>query len=118
MLASERAEAVFAEYLVRHAANDLDGVIALFELDAVVEDPVGSPAHEGLEAVRAFYAGTHARNGPLRIERAGPSLFGGAELAAHVRAAIERPGAPPAMDVVYVLRISPRGRIASLRAWY
>lgn len=83
-----------------------------------MEDPVGSPVHAGLEAIRAFYAGTHARNGTLRIERVGPALFGGEELAVHVRAAIERPGSPPAMDVIYVLGLSEAGHIRSLRAWY
>lgn len=114
----EAAEAVFATYLDRHGKNDLEGVLALFEEDAWVEDPVGSPRHEGGEAIRAFYAATQAKNGPIMIERLGPSLVGGSELVAHVRAELVRPGSPPAMDVIYVVRLSDHERIASLRAWY
>ncbi len=114
----EGAEQLLSTYLASHAANDLAGVLALFESDAVVEDPVGSPVHQGLAAIRAFYAMTHETNGPLSIERVGPVLIGGDELVAHVRAALERPGSPPAMDVIYVVRVSPAGSIASLRAWY
>jgi len=114
----EEAESLVSAYLERHAANDLEAVVALFEEDAVVEDPVGSPAYVGRAAVRGFYAATHAANGPMRIERVGPILLGGDELSWHVRAALEAPGSPPAMDVIYVVRLSAEGRIASLRAWY
>jgi len=113
-----RAEAIFDDYCALHARCDLEGVLGLFAPSAIVEDPVGSPVHRGVEACRAFYAGTQGRNGPLEIERIGPVLFGGLELAAHVRAGITRPGSPPPMDVIYVVHFSPEGRITSLRAWY
>jgi len=112
------AESLAASYLERHAANDLEGVMALFEENSVVEDPVGSPAYVGRAAIRGFYAATHAANGPMQIEGVGPILLGGDELSWHVRAALEAPGSPPAMDVIYVVRLSAEGRIASLRAWY
>lgn len=112
------AEALFDAYLSRHASNELEGVLALFEDDARVEDPVGSPAHDGINAIRAFYAGTHVQNGTMTIERVGSFLVGGDELAAHVRAELDKPGSPPPMDVIYTIRISHAGRIASLRAWY
>ncbi len=112
------AEAFFEAYLRYHANNEIDGVLELFEGDARVEDPVGSPAHDGIEAIRAFYAGTHARSGTMTIERVGSFLVGGDELAAHVRAGLNKSGSPPPMDVIYTVRISDAGRIVSLRAWY
>ena len=114
----ERAEEIFSTYLACHARNDRAGVMALFAADAVVEDPVGSPVHEGFEAIEAFYARTHERNGTMRIERVGALLVGGDELTAHVRAVLDAPGAPPAMDVIYVIRVDAEGQILSLRAWY
>lgn len=117
-LGRDRAEEIFATYSACHARNDLAGVMALFASDASVEDPVGSPVHEGHEAIEAFYAGTHARNGTMRIERTGGLLVGGDELAVHVRAELDAEGAPPAMDVIYVITVDARGRIRSLRAWY
>ncbi len=114
----QRAEAIFDEYCALHARCDLEGVLRLFDPSAIVEDPVGSTVHRGADAYRAFYAGTQSRNGPLEIERIGPVLFGGGELAAHVRAGITRPGSPPPMDVIYVFKLSSEGRILSLRAWY
>ncbi len=115
---AKRAAELVEAYLAKHASNDLAGVIALFEADACVEDPVGSPMHEGLDAIRAFYRGTHAANGPMTIERVGPVLCGGDEIAVHVRAKLDRAGSPPAMDVIYVIRLGTSGRIAELRAWF
>ena len=117
-LSRELAERVFDAYVDRHARNDLEGVLALFAEDARVEDPVGAPPHEGRAAIEAFYAGTHARNGTMRIERVGALLVGGGELAAHVRAELDAEGSPPAMDVIYVMRVGEDERIRSLRAWY
>jgi hypothetical protein len=71
-----------------------------------------------MDAIRAFYSATQARNGTLTIERVGPILVGGEELAAHVRAGLDKPKSPPPMDVIYTIRVTEAGRIASLRAWY
>ena len=118
MSLADEGEALIASYLAKHAVIDLDGVLALFQDDATVEDPVGSPIHHGIDAVRAFYAATHQRNGPMTIERVGSALHGGSEIAVHVRAALAKPGSPPAMDVIYVIRVGSLGKIASLRAWF
>ncbi len=114
----EDAEACFDRYLARHGAADLEGLLSLFEPDATVEDPVGTPIHRGLEAIRAFYADSQARHGTLAIERVGPVLLGGSELAAHVRAGLHREEGRAPMDVMYTIRFSSAGRIAELRAWY
>lgn len=114
----EAAERLVGAYLSSHAANDLEGVLQLFEEEACVEDPVGSPVHSGLPAIRAFYAATHRANGTIAIERVGPLLVAGTECALHVRARLEAKGSPPAMDVIYVIRIGASGRIAGLRAWF
>ena len=114
----QRGEALVATYLECHGSNDLEGVIALFEEDATVEDPVGSPMHRGVGAIREFYRATHVSNGRMTIERVAAALVAGDELAVHVRAALDKPGSPPAMDVIYVIRLGASGRIASLRAWF
>ena len=117
-LSNEIACEIFERYLACHAALDLEGVLSLFGDEAIVEDPVGSAIHRGVEAIRSFYRETHARNGALEIERVGPILTGGAELAAHVRARLVSADAPPAMDVIYSLRFDEHERIVSLRAFF
>ena len=112
------AERLAADYLARHAATDLDGVVAMFTEDAWLEDPVGAQREAGREAIRAFYRATHARNGRLLFERLGPVLVGGDELAFHVRARLARDPAGTATDVIYVLALDAVGRIRSLRAYF
>lgn len=107
-----------AEYLERHAANDLEGVMALFARDAQLEDPVGAAPLCGSEAIRAFFRATHARNGRLALERVGPMLEGGDEVAAHVRARLLRVAGTDAVDVIYTLRVDRDGHIALLRAHF
>ena len=113
------AEALVAQYLEKHGANDLEGVMALFEEGATVEDPVGSPIHDGVAAVRAFYGATHVGNGPMTIERVGPVLVGGDEFTVHIRAGLEKPGSPPA-NPQETFRNDSRSSMASrsrLRPW-
>src|SRR5687768_15589902 len=56
-------EAVVRETITNYwktfSAADIDALVALFTDDATVEDPVGSPVHEGKAAVRAFYESAH-----------------------------------------------------------
>ena len=87
MSESSLARVAVEAYLERHADCDLEGVVSLFASDAVVEDPVGSPAHAGPVAIREFFRATHERNGSLRVERVGPVVACGHEAAAHIRAA-------------------------------
>ena len=114
----DASEAAFAAYRKRHARNDLEGVLELFSSSAVVEDPVGTPVWTGLAEIRSFYSGTYLRNGTMRVDPVGPALVGGDELVAHVRAALDAPGSPPAMGVICVIRFAADGKIESLRAWY
>ena len=118
MTAGAEPSDVLDRYLEAHAANSLEDVIALFEEEAWVEDPVDSPIHRGIEAIRDFYRTTHRNNGPMKIERVGPALTRGREIVCHVRAALDKIGSPPAMDVIYVIRLGRSGRIESLRAWF
>lgn len=112
------AEVLVDQYLARHAAADLDGVLSLFAGDAVVEDPVGAPIVRGRSQVGEFYRATHARNGPLVFERIGRVLVGGDEIALHVRARLARDGDGQGMDVIYTFRVDGDGRIRSLRAYF
>ena len=105
-------------YLAAHAACELEAVVALFRLDAVLEDPVGSDPIEGLDAIRAFYQRSHRATGALRFQPVGPVIVCGHEATAHVRAAAENTGFDPEVDVIYTLACDAEGRIARLRAFF
>lgn len=112
------AEEVVERYLACHGASDLEGVLALFAEQAIVEDPVGTPVHRGRAAIADFYRETHARNGRLAFDRIGRALVAGDEIALHVRARLARDVDGPGMDVIYVVCLDGDGRIRSLRAFF
>lgn len=53
-LTPEQIEAVIEEVFTRLAAFDAQGVVNHFAADAVVEDPVGTPPIEGIQAITAY----------------------------------------------------------------
>jgi steroid delta-isomerase len=46
---------VMQAYVDAMSGDDVEEVLVLFSDDAVVEDPVGSDAHSGKDALRVFY---------------------------------------------------------------
>ncbi len=106
-------------------ARDRDAWLALFEEDAVVEDPVGPSAfdpegvgHRGIEAIAAFYDTVIAANESVRFDIRTSHLCGD-EVAnvGTIRITFEG-GTAVEVDGVYTYRRSPGGRIASIRAFW
>ena len=112
------AETIVDRYLARHAATDLEGVVALFAEAAIVEDPVGAPVRRGHADIRDFYRETYIRNGPVVFERIGRVLLGADEIALHVRARLARDVDGAWMDVIYLLRVDEARLVRSLRAFF
>ncbi|QDQ99078.1 SgcJ/EcaC family oxidoreductase [Tomitella fengzijianii] len=52
----EAIRATVQAYVDAVGATDPDAVLALYAPDATVEDPVGTDAHRGRDAIAAFYA--------------------------------------------------------------
>lgn len=68
-----KMEAAVHAYVAGFEAGDADAITALYAENATVEDPIGTPIHQGHEAIRAFYqmsVGTGAKlklEGPIRV---------------------------------------------------
>lgn len=54
-LTDEHIAKTMQAYVDKMSAGDLDGIVALFAVDAVVEDPIGSDPAIGHAALREFY---------------------------------------------------------------
>lgn len=98
---------------------DRDGWLALFALDAVVEDPVGGVpgGHQGVEAIAAFHDSTISmmKSFDYVIER---SYLCGDEAAMVVTFHIDLGSARMDMDVVNIYKATPDGKLASLRSFW
>ena len=79
MEAADKIRAV-ERYVEAFEQSDIEIIRELYAADARVEDPVGSPAHDGLEAICTFYEGALASgaklalSGPPRCDRNNASL--------------------------------------------
>jgi steroid delta-isomerase len=97
--------------------NDADAICALFAEDATVEDPLGTPAHVGHEAVRRFY--TRIMNdGGGRLELQGPVRTASNSAAFAFSSYLTRDGVDIRIDVIDVFQFDPAGKIRSMRAFW
>ena len=110
-----------ARTLERYAAcvtaGDVDGILALYAPEATIEIPVGGGVHRGIDAIRAFYAGSELAE---RLELAGPVCAAAAagEAAVPMRARIRRDGRLVEIDVIDVVAFDAQGRLTRLRAFF
>ena len=57
-----QVEITLSAYLRCWSEDDRAGWLDLFDPEASVEDPVGSPPHQGVEAIGAFWDRVHQGN--------------------------------------------------------
>jgi steroid Delta-isomerase len=118
MISAEQVQASMARYVELVDAGDIDGIVALYATDAVVEDPVGNPPIHGLVAIEQFY-----RQG-LGASKVSATLTG------PVRATLNGCGAMPfrvdmtwsgqacSLQVIDVMEFDTEGRIRSMKAYW
>jgi steroid delta-isomerase len=110
-------KAAMQAYVDRFNAGDLEGVLALYADNASAEDPVGTPLHQGKEALRQFYATAIETGG--RLELVAPmrgSQGNFAAMAFDVK--LNLPSGPATVRVIDVMSFDEVGRIASMRAFW
>jgi len=105
----------FERYAACVTAGDVDGIVELYAPEATIEIPVGGGVHRGIDAIRAFYAGSELAE---RLELAGPVCAAAGEAAVPMRARIRREGRLVEIDVIDVVAFDARGRLTRLRAFF
>ncbi|CAH0992388.1 Steroid Delta-isomerase [Sinobacterium norvegicum] len=103
-----------AAYMAALKARDLDAIVALYADDAVVEDPIGTPPHVGIEAIREFYKG--AVGMPIEPELQGPVRIAGDEVAFAFR--IGMPDVGMTIDIIDTFKFNDAGKIVLMRAFW
>jgi steroid delta-isomerase len=94
--------------------NDVDAIVALYADDATIEDPIGSPAHRGTEAIRTFYQAAAG----ITMKRVGPVHVAGREAATPLKVLIGPAGKQQVIDIISVMAFRDDGKIASMRAFW
>jgi steroid Delta-isomerase len=115
MASAEEKKNAVERYIALVSAGDVDGIVSLYAEDAMLEDPVGSSAIQGHDAIRAFYA--RATKMGIRLEPTGPVRLAGREAAFPFR--VTTVGGPKmTIDVIDVFRFDDAGKIAEMRAYW
>jgi steroid delta-isomerase len=110
--------ATVERYVERHTAGDIDGIVACFAPDASAEDPIGSPAHVGTEALRAFFEGTHSLADRLELKLTG-LIRTAANFAAFPMQAISTIGDMTlVVEIIDVMTFDEDGRITDMKAYW
>ncbi len=113
----EQVRATVDAYVDAYARNDKAAFLALWAPDGVLEDPVGTPPHQGVEALGAFWDG--ARELADRIELVPVAVIITGDEAAmvfEIHAHIGDGGL--LMQAVDVMRVDDDGRLLGVRAYW
>ena len=104
-------------YLSYFSANDRAGYLSLFAEDAWVEDPVGSPRHEGTEAIGAFWDASHELAPEIELRMIKANVCGG-EVAFHMEIRPTVGDQQMLLSAIDVMTFDDDARITSLRAYF
>lgn len=116
---TDEIKAAVTAYAAAHSAGDVDAVVALFAPDAVVADPVDAAELVGRDAIREFFAGTHAAaTDGFELSITGPIRAVASYAAVPLRAVTTMGGSTFAVDIVDVFTFGPDGLITDMRAYW
>lgn len=100
------------KYVEAFDKADMDIIRELYADDAIVEDPVGSDVHNGIDAVVAFYEGALSSGAKL-------ALTGNPRCAGNAVAfpfQVQMPGM--AIEIIDVFEFDDSGKVNSMKAYW
>jgi steroid delta-isomerase len=87
----------------------------LYAENATVEDPIGTPIHQGRDAIHAFYAMSMQAGAKLRLD--GPVRTGG-DYAAFAFTVFVDFGGPKEIEVIDTFKFDAEGKVTEMRAYW
>ena len=104
--------AVVHKYVEAFANSDMNLIREIYADDAVVEDPVGSDSHVGIEAVCGFYEGPFSMG--VTLELTGTPRCAGDSVAFPFQV---HAGAMQ-VEIIDVFEFNEQGKVCSMRAYW
>ena len=111
-------DATIDAYLAAFTAGDRDGYLGCFAPDAWLEDPVGTPRHEGREAIGAFWDESRGLADSIELRPLGLRIVIGHEAAFTFQARPRLGDETYALDIIDHMTFDDEGRITTLRAFF
>ncbi len=113
----EIVRAIVEQYVALSNANDRAAVLALFAPDAVWYDPVGRPAHAGIDAIGAFYDQARTMADRIEMKIADIIVCGNeAAMVFEIHATFGDGGM--IMDAVETFDVNDDGKIVGMKAYW
>jgi len=106
-------KAAMQAYFDHFNKGDVEAVVALFAADATVEDPVGSAAHVGTDAIRAAFTGVLGSRPHLTLSAPPRGSHGNA-----AAMALEAKVGDLTVRAIDVLTFDEACKITSLKAYF
>ena len=104
-------------YIKFFSTNDRAGYLSLFADDAWVEDPVGSPKHQGLDAIGAFWDGSRELAPEIELRLIKDNVCGG-EVAFLMEIRPMLGDQQMVMTAIDVMTFDDDARVTTLRAYF
>ncbi|MDQ2677862.1 MAG: nuclear transport factor 2 family protein [Actinomycetota bacterium] len=118
MPTTDEMKAAVTAYAAAYSAGDIDGIVAVFDPQAVVADPVDQPAFVGHDAIREFFTGTHQVAESLDLQITGPIRAVDHFAAVPLRAVTTMGDSTFAVDIVDVFTFGDDGLITDMKAYW
>ncbi|QJB68822.1 nuclear transport factor 2 family protein [Parasphingorhabdus halotolerans] len=103
-------------YINSFSKQDVEAIVGLYADDATIEDPVGTPLKEGIEAIREFYTGAVGNGAKLELE--GTPRCAGDSVAFPFRAIVDLGGNKAHIEIIDTFRFNDDGKVAEMRAFW
>lgn len=111
-----KMEAAVHEYVSAFDAGSPERVAALFAPDANVEDPIGSPAHNGHDAILGFYTASMQTGAKLKLD--GPVRIAGPYAAFAFSVLLNLGGKDMHVDVIDTFKFNDDNKVIEMRAYF
>ncbi|MEZ5383316.1 MAG: nuclear transport factor 2 family protein [Microthrixaceae bacterium] len=109
--------ATVENYIAYFSTNDREGYLSLFSDDAWVEDPVGTPRHEGIEAIGAFWDTSRELASEIELRLIKANVCGG-EVAFLMEIRPTVGDQQMVLTAIDVMTFDDDARITTLRAYF
>jgi steroid delta-isomerase len=98
--------------------GDRAAYVGLFAEGATVEDPVGTPTHEGHDAIGAFFDQMSGMADSIELRLTGPVRVAAGECAFPMQARPTMGDTTMCIDIIDVMTFDDAGKITSMRAFW
>ena len=105
-------------YCAAFSAGDREAYVGLFAADAWVEDPVGTPRHDGHAAIGTFFENARGMAETIELRLTGPVRVAAGECAFPMQARPLLGDTTFAVDIIDVMTFDDGGKITTMRAFW